>query len=602
MKKDKTNIATKYEMTIKGIPASAGIAIGPVFLYTEPILAPELRTISNEQIPGEIERFKKAVNASREYLTQIYEETLKNYGKDFTDLIHTQIALLEDKIFLEEVKQLIIDEKYDAPYSTFVVFNTKKDYFLEMQDEYFRDRAFDIQGLKRLVLKNMLGRNIEIMVKDNSIIAADNLTPADTIRLHTKNILGFSTNVGGKNSHTAIIARALGVPAVVGTEFITDVCHQGDIVILDGTDGIVIINPGEETVKDFKKRQSKFLSREKTFLKKAKKPTQTSDGHKIDVYANIELVEELNQIVKAGAAGIGLYRTEGLFLGKNYLPTEDQQTEEYAKIAETIAPKTVVIRTLDVGGDKLFSQFVGIPERNPFLGWRAIRFCLDHEEIFLPQLKAILRSNLHQNIQILLPMVSSVEEIHQFRKVLKEAEGLLVKERKEFNSDIQIGMMVEIPSAAIMAETFSKEVDFFSIGTNDLIQYTLAVDRSNEKISRLYNHFHPALLCLIKKVIDVGRETGTPVSMCGEMAGNAVAVPLLLGMGLVKFSATHTLIPQVKVVIRNVSLGECEALYREVKDFRTAAEVQKRCEEFFRQKFPENNFQIKNNNHKVLKG
>jgi phosphotransferase system enzyme I (PtsI) len=602
MLKETSQTSTKHEFTIKGIPASPGIAFGPVLIYTEPILAPELRLILQNQIPQELERFRKAIETSKEYLTNVYEETIKNYGNEFGDLLHTQIMLLEDRIFLDEVEQLIKEKLYDAPYSTFIVFRNKKEHFLQLKDEYFRDRAFDIQNLKRLVLRNMLGKKLEIIVKENSIVAADNLTPADTIRLHHKKILGFCTNVGGKNSHTAIIARSLGVPAVVGTEFITNVCNPDDNLIVDGNDGIIIVNPTDSTTKYFHRKQNKFLVIEKDYLKKTKQPTNTADGHKRYVYANIELIEELKQVKASGAEGIGLYRTEGLFLDKSSLPSEENQVHEYTKIAETMKPHTVVIRTLDVGGDKLFSEFVGIPERNPFLGWRAIRFCLDHKEIFIPQLKAILRSNIYKNIKVLIPMVSSLEEIHQFKEVFAEAKQILIAEGKKFCDDIQIGMMVEIPSAAIMAESFSSEVDFFSIGTNDLIQYTIAVDRANEKISRLYNHFHPALLCLIKNVIDVGKKTNTPVTMCGEMAGDPIAVPLLLGMGLVYFSANHCVIPEIKDVIRHVSLKDCESLYSKIKKLTTSGEVKKNCEDFFSQKFSQKNLDLIKNNNLVPKG
>jgi len=577
----------KHEIAIKGIPASPGIAIGPAFLFTEPTFTPEMRRVSRKNVEREIARFKRAVQTSREYLQKIYDETAHNYGEEFAEVIQTQIAILEDKIFLDEVEQLIQDKHFDAAYATFKVFRSKKEHFLQLSDEYFRDRALDVQNLKRLVLKHLLGKRLDIRYKSNSIVVADNLSPADTIRLHHKKILGFCTNFGGKNSHTAIIARSLGVPAVVGTEYITNIVSPRDQLILDGNDGIVIVNPGADTIQAYQKKQQKFLIVENSLLKKAKLPAQTLDGKRIEVLANIEFVEELEQIVKSGAEGIGLYRTEGLFLSKDGLPTEDLQAEKYLKIARKMKPKMVVVRTLDVGGDKILPDLVGIHERNPFLGWRAIRFCLDHKEIFITQIKAILRANIYGNLHILLPMVSAIDEVRQFKIVLEESKQILEKEKKEFGADIKIGMMVEIPSAAILAEQFAREVDFFSIGTNDLIQYTLAVDRANEKIAHLYNHFHPALLQLIKQVIDVGLKTGTPVGMCGEMAGDPVAVPLLLGMGLKHFSAAHIMIPEIKNVIRNVTLEQCQQLYQETKNLITASEVQKACETFYARIFQE---------------
>jgi phosphotransferase system enzyme I (PtsI) len=571
----------KPEIALKGIPASPGIAIGPVYIYSEPTLIPELRIVPDRSIQTEINRFENAILAGKKSLEKLADQTIKYYGKESADILQTQIDILEDKIFLNEVEQLIKEKKFDAAYATYQIFQNKREHFLKLSDEYFRERAFDVQSLKRLVLREMLGKKTVHNVTENSIVIADNISPADTIRLHHRNILGFCTNVGGKNSHTAIVARSLGVPAVVGTEFVTDVVKAEDVLILDGNQGIIIVNPGHETIQDYTKKQKQFIILEKDLLKTALEPASTTDGQLMTVMGNIEFAEELEQLKKSGAEGIGLYRTEGLFLGGNGLPSEDLQTENYLKFAEALKPKTVVIRTLDIGGDKLLPDIVGIPERNPFLGWRAIRFCLDHKEIFLPQLKAILRANIHGNVHILLPMVSSLEEIRQFKMVFAEAQNILKKEGKKYKSDIKLGIMVEIPSAAILAETFVKEVDFFSIGTNDLVQYTLAVDRANEKISRLYNQYHPALLNLIEKVIDVGKKTKTSVSMCGEMAGDPVAVPLLIGVGLTIFSAAQIAIPQIKNVIRNLSGDDCQTLYEKSKKLKTATEIQKLCEDFY---------------------
>ncbi|GAB4374003.1 MAG: phosphoenolpyruvate--protein phosphotransferase [Calditrichia bacterium] len=586
---------------IKGIPASPGIAIGSAFVYSEPTFAPELRIVSRKRVEHEINRFKKAVKTSREYLQNIREETEKNYGESFAEVIETQISILDDEIFLNEVEQLIRERQYDAAYATFKIFRSKKEHFLRLSDDYFRDRAFDIQNLKRLILKNLIGRQHALKLEDNSIIVAEDLSPADAIRFHHKHIIGFCTNYGGKNSHTAIVARSLGVPAVVGTEIITSIVKPHNQLILDGNGGLIIVNPDEATLKSYEQKQKQFLLVEKELLEKAVETAVTRDGHHIKVAANIEFIEELEQVTASGAEGIGLYRTEGLFLGENGLPSEDVQTEIYSRIAEAMKPQTVIIRTLDVGGDKLLPELVGLPERNPFLGWRAIRFCLDHKEFFIPQLKAILRANLHGNLHILIPMVSSIEEIHQFKEILEEAIKILESEGKPFNADLKIGTMIEIPSAALMAEHFVKEVDFFSIGTNDLIQYTLAVDRANEKIARLYNHFHPAVIQLIKRVIDVGKQAGILVSMCGEMAGDPVAVPLLLGMGLNHLSASHFLIPEVKNTIRHLSLDQCQELYQQVVQLHTAKDIQKVCEDFYGKLFTFPANLSSNTNNKFIK-
>ncbi len=559
--------------------------MGPAFIYSEPSYAPELRIISRKRVGSEIKRFREAIKASQRYLDKIKNESPEQLSPDYQEILQTQIDILNDDIFLKEVEQLIQDELYDAPYATYKVFRKKMGFFQNLASEYFRDRALDIQNLKRLILRHLLGKKLDVILKDKSIIVTDNLSPADTIRLHKHAVLGFCTNFGGKNSHTAIIARSLGVPAVVGTEIITTLVSPGDRLIVDGSQGLVIVNPTPETEQEFLQKQKKFILFEKSLLKEASLPAETRDGFRVKVYANIEFIEELEAIRNSGAEGIGLYRTEGLFMGGNGLPNEEEQLRNYLEIARAFKDHSVVIRTLDVGGDKIMPDFVSIPERNPFLGWRAIRFCLDHKEIFFPQLKAILRANQYGNLKILLPMVSSIEEIEQFQEVFQEAQEALKAENQEFNPNIEIGIMVEIPSAALLAEHFAEKVDFFSIGTNDLIQYTLAVDRANEKISHLYNHFHPAVIQLIKHVIDVGKSRQIPVSMCGEMAGDPVATPLLLGLGLDRFSAVHSVIPEIKQVIRNVSLKECQLLAQEALKLVKAEEVQNLCEDFYAQRF-----------------
>jgi phosphotransferase system enzyme I (PtsI) len=571
----------KPETTIKGIGASPGIAIGPVYIHQEMTYDPELRIIPDSGITNEINLFRKAIRASLSYLKKIYRESDVKYGKEFADIVQVQISILEDRIFMDEVEILIKVKKYNAAYATFIVFRHKKEHFLELSDEYFRERAFDIQNLKRLILKKLLGKKTGFNFKRESIVVADNVSPAEIIKLHHKKTLGFCTNVGGKNSHTAIVARSLGVPAVVGTEYISNLVKKGDQLILDGTEGIIIINPGPESIRTYLEKQKDFLVVEKKFLMDAYKPAATRDNKKIQVMGNIEFVEELEQLQKSGAEGIGLYRTEGLFLSGNSLPSEALQTENYKKFAEAAYPNEVIIRTLDVGGDKLLPELVGFPEKNPFLGWRAIRFCLDHKKIFIPQLKAILRANEKNNIKMLLPMISSIEEIRQFRTILDEAIEILEQEGRSYYPQIPIGMMVEIPSAAILINEFIEEVDFFSIGTNDLIQYTLAVDRANEKISHLYNHFHPALLRLLKTVIDACKRKNKDLSICGEMAADPVAIPLLIGMGLDKISAAHFIIPEIKKVVRNLMYGDCEELYKKAKASKTAGESQAICENFY---------------------
>jgi phosphotransferase system enzyme I (PtsI) len=584
----------RSDIVIQGIPASAGISIGPVFLYYQHTMEPELQLITAESMEEEVKKFHKAVEESREYLYKIQQESDRRYGRDFAEIVQIQISILDDSIFLNEVEQLIRERLYNAEYAIYKVFQLKKEHFLRLSDEYFRERALDIQNLKRLILKNMLGKKAEIELKIKSIVVSDNINPAEIIKLHHQDILGFCTDMGGKNSHTAIVARSLGVPAVVGTEYITNIVQDNDTLILDGNKGIIIINPTPGKIKEYTEKQKKFIIFEKQLFKNAEKPALTRDGRRIQVMGNVEFLEELETLKRSGAEGIGLYRTEGIFLSGTEIPHEDLQTENYLRFAEALQPQEVIIRTLDIGGDKILPELSSTPEGNPFLGWRAIRFCLDHKEIFLPQLKAILRANKFQNIKLLLPMISSLEEIQQFKEVFINAQEILKSEAKEFNPRMDIGIMVEIPSAALMIDSYIEEVDFFSIGTNDLVQYTLAVDRANEKISHLYNHFHPALLQLIKKVIETGKRHNKLVSMCGEMAADPVAVPLLIGMGLENLSAAHFVVPEIKNVIRNISLKECTKLFEKVQGLSTAAEVQKQCQKYYSEIFTHPNHSISN--------
>lgn len=571
----------RIDIVVKGIPASAGISMGPAFLYYQHTIEPELSRIPPETVEHEVQKFQNAIEDSRAYLYRIQQESDQRFGRDFSEIVQVQISILEDKIFLNEVEQLIRQKLYNADYATFKVFQHKKDHFLRLSDEYFRERALDIQNLKRLVLKNLLGKKAEIELKIKSIVVSDNINPAEIIRFHNQEILGFCTDAGGKNSHTAIVARSLGVPAVVGLEYITNIVQEDDFLILDGNEGTVIINPSSAVIKDYTRRQKKFFILEKKLIKDAESPAITLDGYRIQVMGNIEFLEELELLLKSGAEGIGLYRTEGLFLSGTEIPNEEVQTNYYLQCAAALKPREVIIRTLDIGGDKILPELVSIPELNPFLGWRAIRFCLDHKEIFIPQLKAILRANQYKNVKLLLPMISSIEEVRQFNEIFLTAQEILKSESKEFDPDIDIGIMVEIPSAALMIEKYVDEVDFFSIGTNDLIQYTLAVDRANERISHLYNHFHPALLQLIYTVITTGKKHKKLVSMCGEMAADPIAVPLLIGMGLENISVAHFVVPEMKNVIRHVSLEECVQLYERVKMLSTASEIQKQCHDFY---------------------
>lgn len=575
----------KKEITLRGIPASPGINIGPCYLFKETEWEPDIRLIDEEKVDKEIKRFRRAIKKSQDYLKSTIQETSDFYGKNISDILNLQIAILEDRFFLKEVEDVIQNELNDSASATYKVFRDKRDHFLKLSNSYFRDRAFDIQNLKKLIIKNVLGKPVTIQLKKPAIVVANDLSPADTVRLHKQSILGFATTTGGKNSHTAIVARSLAVPAVVGVDKIEKLAKQGKKIIIDGSRGKVIINPAQETIRKYEVERKDYLDFERELLQESSADASTRDGKRIFIQANIEFEEELWHVKEVGADGIGLFRTEGIYINRRGLPSEEEQFEIYSKIANHVYPNKCVIRTLDVGGDKILPEIMNVQERNPNLGWRAIRFCLDHQDCFLSQIKAILRANSRGNVQILLPMISSLEEVREVKEFLKKAAAILKKEGKEYGEDIDLGIMVEVPSVVFLADFFAREVDFFSIGTNDLVQYNLAVDRGNERVAYLYSHFHPSVLRMIKQTLDAGKKANIPVSMCGEMAADPVAIPLLLSMGFESVSATHTIIPELKKIIRDIDFTDCKALYQKVSKLSTTKEVSEYLHTFFKERF-----------------
>ncbi len=586
--REEDHSTTKGEVILKGVAASPGIIVGPCFLFSEPSGQPEPQELqTHKEINQQIKRFNHAVNKAHNHIKKTYQNTLDQYGKDLTEILEMQMAFLEDEIFLQEVEDFIKTEKYDAAYATFVVFRRKMDHFLKQKDEYFRDRAVDIQNLKRMIVRNILGKKESVTMENPSIIIADNLSPTDTVQLHEQKVLGFATDAGGKNSHTAIVARALRVPAVVGLKNVTSAIQTGDTVILDGTHGKMILNPKPKTIDTYQEKQRIFERIEKRLLEESGLETKTRDGKRVCLHANIEFENELSHVLAVNSDGIGLFRTEGIFLNRRVLPSEDEQAQLYRRIAEKMYPQEVVIRTLDIGGDKILPGLISTREENPYLGWRAIRFWLDHKPGFLAQLKAILRANVRGNVKILLPMVSGLDEVNEVKNLLDDAKQALKHENKRFGSKINLGIMIEIPSVVVMADILASEVDFFSIGTNDLVQYTLAVDRGNEMVANLYSHFHPAVLRMINMTLDAGQDAQIPVSMCGEMAGDPLAIPILLAMGFDCLSASHMIIPEIKKIVRELSLDECQELYNSLLKMKLTDEIRREVQGFYRYKFPD---------------
>jgi len=578
---------TQREIVLKGTAASPGIVLGPVFLHEEEVWIPEKCSISPDQIAREIEIFQKAVRNVHEQLGIAFKKMSQQYGDDLAEVLLMQLGLLEDKYFLGEVETAIEEKLLEASYATFVIFRQKKEMFLEMSDEYFKDRAFDIQSLKKLLINEISDSVSAIDLQEPAVVIAANLSPSDTVHLHQQKVLGFVTNTGGKNSHTAIVARSLGVPAVVGIHNVTEATRLARQVVIDGGSGKVILNPTAETIAEFTQLRDQQNSSRAQLLKDTSLETRTLDGRRIAIQANIEFEGEMNNVMKVDADGIGLFRTEGIFLNRADLPSEDEQTEIYRAVAEKMHPHEVVIRTLDIGGDKILPDLIRAGEDNPFLGWRAIRFWLDHKTGFLAQFKAILRANTHGNIKVLLPMVSGLEEIFQIKELFEEAKQQLRDQGLSINEDIPMGMMIEIPSAVIMADMFAAEVDFFSVGTNDLVQYTLAVDRGNEKISRLYSHFHPAILRMLKQVSEAASRANIPVTVCGEMAGDPAALPLLLAMDYTSLSASNMVIPGMKKIVRELTIENCLELHNQLLTLQTSQEVEKQAVAFVAKRFPE---------------
>jgi phosphotransferase system enzyme I (PtsI) len=563
-------------MNLKGIPASPGIVIGKAFLFDTRRFIIPARKIREDAIPKEIARFEEALIKTRSEIFNIQKKITKEMGTDHAEIFNAHLLVLEDRMLIEEVIDSLKKEHKCIEHVFTKVLEKYITVFSKMDDEYLKERISDIDDVGKRVLKNLLGAQESSLseLKQRVIVVAYDLSPSDTATMHKKNVMGFITDIGGRTSHTAIMAKSLEIPAVVGLEKATTRIKAGDMLIVDGNDGTVIVNPDTKTLKKYHARQRQFSKFEKTLIGLKTEPAQTLDGHRITIAANIELPEEIDSVISHGAEGIGLYRTEYFYMNRRDLPTEDEQFDAYKKVVTRFEGNSVVVRTLDLGGDKFLSQLEVPHEMNPFLGWRAIRFCLAKPEIFKVQLRAILRASAFGDIKVMFPMISGVGELKQAIAVLNEAKSELIARHVKFNQDIEIGAMIEIPSAALTCDLLAKEVDFFSIGTNDLIQYALAIDRVNEKIAYLYKPTHPAVLRLIKNIIDSGHKENIWVGMCGEMAGDIALGLILLGFGLDEFSMSPSAVPEIKYVIRNVRFEDAKEVAEKVLTLPTSEEVE----------------------------
>ncbi|MFA5794659.1 MAG: phosphoenolpyruvate--protein phosphotransferase [Candidatus Brocadiia bacterium] len=553
----------------KGIPVSPGISIGKAFVLDSEEYRIPKRSITSTETKTEIAKFENAIQASTQELNKLIKKLARKIGGDTAPIIESHIKMITDEHIKSKIIDAIKNNLYTAEYAVSLILNKyAKTLSLNSDNNPFiTNRVIDIYDIEKRILRNLLGRKREDLsdLTEAVIIVGRDLSPSQTALLDKENVKGFATDGGGKTSHTAIIARAMGIPAVVGLQTLSLEITGSDEVIIDGNNGIVIVNPDKETTKKYTVLGKNFVSLEnKLAIEVREYPAETKDGRRISIYANIELAEEVNTALQYGAEGIGLFRTEFLYPGPEYLPTEKDHFNAYKKVAIQMGKQEVVVRTLDAGGDKVNPIYKSNPEKNPFLGFRAIRLCLNLPEMFKAQLQAILRASEYGNISIMFPMIASREEINQARQLIEEVKKELDAKKIPFNNNIRIGAMIEIPSAAIAIDTIMEDVDFVSIGTNDLIQYTMAVDRGNEKIAYLYQPSNISILRLIKNIIDEGERQDKSVAMCGEMAGDRLYTILLIGMGLKIFSMTPVVIPEIKKIIRSITYSEAKKVVEKV--------------------------------------
>ena len=571
---------------ISGILASPGIAFGKALLLKEDEIVINQGKISADQIDAEINRFLEARTKSAAQLEAIKEMAGRTFGEEKEAIFEGHIMLLEDEELEGDIRSFIKDNKASADKAIYEVIEQYAKMMAELDDPYLRERATDFRDIGTRLVKNVLGIAVVNLstIDEEVILVAKDLTPSETAQINLKYVLGFVTDIGGRTSHTSIMARSLELPAIVGTNDITARVNNGEMLILDGINNQIIINPTAEQLAEAKKFQAQFQAEKDELAKLKDLPAITLDGHQVEVCANIGTVKDTEGAIRNGAEGVGLYRTEFLFMDRDALPTEDEQFKAYKEVAEAMPDQPIIVRTMDIGGDKELPYMNFPKEMNPFLGWRAVRIFFDREDIMHAQLKAILRASAFGKLRIMFPMIISVEEFRSLKATVEQLKAELRADGKAFDESIEVGIMIETPAAAVMAHHLAKEVDFFSIGTNDLTQYTLAVDRGNEMISAMYNPLSPSVLTLIKMVIDASHDNGKWTGMCGELAGDERATLLLLGMGLDEFSMSAISVPRIKKLIRNTNFEDVKAMADQALSYATAAESEACVDNFIKQK------------------
>lgn len=577
-------MAVKPAFERRGISASPGIVIGPAFVRDNERLNVPRKLVEPSAIEGEVARFLQALADTARELRAFKADIARRMGDEHARIFDAHLLILDDRMLVDETSAFIRNERLNAAAAFETVINRVIASIAGIEDEYLKERTVDVQDVKKRVIRTLVGKDTRAANRptEPSILVAHDLSPSDTAQLDRSTVLGYATELGGRTSHTAIIARSQGLPAVVGLENLVGKVETGDTVIIDGNAGSIVVNPTPATIEQYEAEIARFRELEEQLLTLTGYPAHTLDGREFTLCANLDSANEVESVLDHGGQGVGLFRTEYFFISQEYLPSEEEQYKVYRQVAERMDGKPVVIRTLDVGGDKIASYLHRSPELNPFMGWRGIRFCLTRKDIFKTQLRAIYRASAHGNVKIMFPMISMIEEVLRAKEICAEVREDLKRERYKFDENVPLGIMVETPAAVAMADHFAREVDFFSIGTNDLIQYTMAVDRGNSKIAHLYQHLQPSILRLLRLTVEAARKRKIPVGVCGEMAGDPLSVPILIGLGIDEFSVSPNMIPEVKRIIRSVTFDECRALLRRVAKFRTTQEIENEIDAFLK--------------------
>jgi phosphotransferase system enzyme I (PtsI) len=577
------------ELRCQGVPASPGIALGPIHVFSIESDDVVRYQVDPGHVPDEIARFESALIQTRAQILEMQQQIAEAIGAKDAGIFDAHLLVVEDQTLIDEVLRRLEIDHCNVEFAFQEVANRYVESLSKIDDPYLRERALDIQDVSRRVIRNLQGKSPRpfLTVDEPHLLVAHNLTPSDTATMNRQQVRGIALDLGSRTSHTAIMARSLGIPAVVGLHDATEKLETGVPALIDGYNGLLIIHPSEQTLSEYAEieRKKGAITEQLQQLRETKSTTR--DGHHIVLSANIELPDETEVVLTNGAEGVGLYRTEFLYLNQPALPTEEDQFEIYRQVAQRLAPNPLIIRTLDLGGDKLTDTIETPDELNPFLGWRAIRFCLENLDIFKTQLRAILRASVTGNIGIMFPMISGLDEVRRGREIVRQCQEELRREGKPFHAELEVGIMIEVPTAAIMADRLAREVDFFSVGTNDLIQYAVAIDRTNERVAHLYEPSHPSVVRLLKMVADAAHAHDIWVGVCGEMAGEVLFTPLLLGLGMDELSAGPLIVPRVKNAVQRLTIAECRQLAEEVLQLDTPAAILERCTAVAQRNYPE---------------